>query len=352
APVFVFNGQGRPGAWLELRGNRFSGGAREAVALSGCNSFLWENRFNNFRHPESPAKQSAVVSISGSPGGAWPSAVLARNRLGQADIALRLAGRVSLAAHNNRFSDCAAGVAEFIGVPGGGKNDWTNNLFEGCAALFLPGADGDVTHSLFAQTPFRPGDGNIEAPATAATGLGRLGGDIGPDGGRLLLGGVPVSPTPNRDEALAVWGPGLSHFRFRLDGGKFGEPKPLSEPLVFSVAAEGQHTLEVLGRDAAGEWMASPHVRTWIVSGEASPLLISEVVAVGADWVEIRNRSRFSVNLSGMSLSDDPGDPAKFVFPNGAELGPGGRRVVSTVNQEAPGWSLGFSLADGGESVA
>ena len=352
APVFVFDGQGRPGAWLELRGNRFSGGAREAVELSGCNSFLWENRFHNFRHPESPTKQSAVVSISGTPGGAWPSAVLARNRLGQADIALRLAGRVSLAAHNNRFSDCAAAVAEFVGVPGGGKNDWTNNLFEGCAALFLPGADGDVTHSLFAQTPFRPGDGNIEAPATAATGLGRLGGDIGPGGGRLLLGGVPVSPTPNRDEALAVWGPGLSHFRFRLDGGKFGEPKPLSEPLVFSVAAEGQHTLEVLGRDAAGEWMASPHVMTWIVSGEASPLLISEVVAVGADWVEIRNRSRFSVNLSGMSLSDDPGDPAKFVFPDGAELGPGGRRVVSAVNQEAPGWSLGFSLADGGESVA
>ncbi|SVB32246.1 uncharacterized protein METZ01_LOCUS185100, partial [marine metagenome] len=88
APVFVFDGQGQLGAWLELRGNRFSGGAREALKLSGCNSFLWENQFQNFRHPESPAKRTATVSISGSPVGAWPIAVLARNRLGQADTAL------------------------------------------------------------------------------------------------------------------------------------------------------------------------------------------------------------------------------------------------------------------------
>ncbi len=351
APVFVFDGQGQLGAWFELRGNRFSGGAREALELSGCNSFLWENRFQNFRHTESPAKRTAVVSINGISAGAWPSAVLAHNRLGQADVALRLTGRVSLAAHNNRFSNCAVRIAEFVGVPDAGENVWTNNLFDRCAALFHPGAVGDVTHGLFAQTPFRPGDGNIEATPAAAAGMGLFGGDIGPGGGRLLLAGAPVSPTPNRDEALTVWGPGLTHYRFRLDGGEFGTPKPIAEPLILSVAAEGQHTLEVIGRDAAGEWMSLPHVMTWVVSGEASPLLISEVMAVGGDWVEIRNRSRFSVNLSGMSLTDDPDSPAKFVFPEGAELEAGGLLVVAAENREAPGWSLGFSLGDSGESV-
>ena len=352
APGFVFDGQGHLGAWLELRGNRFSGGAREAVALSGCNSFLWENRFDNFHHPESPAKRSAMVSISGTADGAWPSAVLARNRLGQADVALHLSGRVSLAAHGNRFSDCAVRVAEFESVPDGGQNEWTNNLFERCAALFTPGEIGDVTHSLFAQTPFQPGDGNLEAPATAASGMGRLGGGIGPEGERLLLGGMPVSPTPNRDGAVTVWGPGLSHYRFRLDGGEFSEPRPIAEPLMLAVTADGQHTLEVLGRDVAGEWMATPLVVEWIVSDDASPLLISEVKAVDGDWVEIHNRSRFSVNLSGMSLTDDADMPAKFVFPEGTELGPNERLIATGGNRVTPGLNLGFSLADEGESIA
>ena len=351
APVFVFDGQGQLGAWLELRGNRFWGGPREAVELSGCNSFLWENRFQNFRHPESPAKRTATVSISGTSAGAWTSAVLARNQLGQTDVAVRLVDRVSLEAHNNRFSECAISVAEFIEFPDDSRNGWVNNLFDRCTALFLPDTTGDVTHGLFAQTPFQPGEGNIEAIPAAAAGMGLLGGDIGPVGRRLLLAGAPVSPTPNRDKAITVWGPGLSHYRHRVDGSEFGAPKPIAEPLLLSIAAEGQHTLEIIGRDAAGEWMSLPHVMTWEVSGEASPLLISEVMAVGGDWVEIRNRSHFSVNLSGMSLTDDPDSPAKFVFPEGAELDAGELLVVAAENREAPGWSLGFSLGDSGESV-
>jgi len=352
APLFAFDGQGQLAAWLELRGNRFSGGAREAIALSRCNSFLWENRFHNFRHPESPAKHSTIVSINGTRDGAWSKAVLARNQLGQADVALRLSGRVSLVAHNNQFSDCAVYVAEFIGMPDDSKNEWTNNLFERCTALFPPGWTDEVTHSLFAHTPFRPGAGNIEVPAVTANGMGRLGGGVGPEGKRLVLGGAPVSPTPNRNTALTIWGPGLSHYRFRLDGGNFGEPKPIAEPVILAVKTEGQHTLEFLGRDAAGEWTPSPHTLSWFVSDEASPLLISEVKAVDGDWVEIHNRSQFSVNLSGMSLTDDPDTPAKFVFLDGAELGPSERIVVTGGDRETPGLSLGFSLADDGESVA
>ncbi len=352
APVFAFDGQGRLAAWLDLRGNRFSGGAREAVDLSGCNSYLSENQFHNFRHPESTAKQTAAVSISGTPSGASTSAVLARNRLDQVDIALRLAGRVSLTAHNNRFSDCAVRVAEFIDFPDHRKNEWTNNLFDRCATLFLPNATGDVFHCLFTQTPFRVGEGNIEAIPAAAAGMGLFGGDIGPGGRRLLLDGGQVSPTPNRKVVFTVWGPGLTYYQSRLDDGVLSEPKPITEPLILAITEEGRHTLDVIGQDAAGTWMPSPHVTTWTVSDDASPLLISEVMAVGDDWVEIRNRSRFSVNLSGMSLTDDLDSPAKFVFPDDVELAAGGRLIVAAENREDPGWSLGFALADGGESVA
>ena len=352
APLFAFDGQGQLNAWLELRGNRFSGGIQEAVALSDCNSFLWENMFHNFRHPESPANRSATVSIKGTADDIWPSAVLARNRLGQTDVALRLSGRVSLAAHSNRFSDCTVYVAEFDNMPGNGKNEWTNNLFERCTDLFPPGSKGKVTHSLFVQMPFLPGDGNIKGPAIATNAIGRLGSDIGPQGERLLLGGAPVSPTPNRNIKLTVWGPGLSHYRFRLNGEDFGKPKPIADPLIINITTEGQHTLEVLGRDDAGKWTSSPHTLSWTVSDDATPLLISEVKAVEGDWVEILNRSRFIVNLSGMSLTDNADAPIKFVFPDGTELGPDERIVVTEGDRKTPGLSLNFSLADGGESVA
>ena len=130
------------------------------------------------------------------------------------DVAIRLVGRVSLQAENNLFSECKISVAEFIDYPDAGKNVWTNNLFDRCTALFLPGAAGDVTHGLFAQTPFRPGYGNINASPAAAAGMGLFGSEIGPGGERLLLAGAPVSPTPRQNEAFPIWGPGLSHYRY------------------------------------------------------------------------------------------------------------------------------------------
>jgi len=56
-------------------------------------------------------------------------------------------------------------------------------------------------------------------------------------------------------------------------------------------------------------------------------VIISEFVAVNqtglvdedgdfSDWIEIYNRSNQAVNLSGWSLSDDPTDPIKWMFPD------------------------------------
>ena len=42
-----------------------------------------------------------------------------------------------------------------------------------------------------------------------------------------------------------------------------------------------------------------------------------------SDWVEVMNTSTGSVDLVGMSLSDDPSDARKWVFPSGTLLGGG-----------------------------
>jgi len=45
--------------------------------------------------------------------------------------------------------------------------------------------------------------------------------------------------------------------------------------------------------------------------------------ADASDWIELWNYGVVTVNLGGFSLTDDPDDPAKWVFPS-TNLAPGG----------------------------
>ena len=82
-------------------------------------------------------------------------------------------------------------------------------------------------------------------------------------------------------------------------------------------------------------------------------LFINEVLAdnrslsIGGsfpDMVELRNTGASVVNLEGMSLSDDPAVPARYVFPVGASIGSGDRFVINSD-------TLGFGLDADGDSV-
>ena len=46
------------------------------------------------------------------------------------------------------------------------------------------------------------------------------------------------------------------------------------------------------------------------------------------DWIELHNQSGQAVDLSGYGLSDNPGNPAKWVFPDGITLESGEYLVV------------------------
>ncbi len=62
------------------------------------------------------------------------------------------------------------------------------------------------------------------------------------------------------------------------------------------------------------------------------------------DWIEFHNRSAQSVDISGWGVSDDLGNPLRWVFPASTVLAPDAYLVVDEV-------VLGFSLSSSGELI-
>lgn len=161
-----------------------------------------------------------------------------------------------------------------------------------------------------------------------------------------ILGG-PMGTTDQTSATFTIGGPGILSYKWRLNGGAWsaeetigtGGPFPRTvgalcvrqEALVFNGLAPGVHTLEVLGRDMAGNWQdndpartvigapqAGPTVRTWTVNTTAPLIRINEVLANSAtlaDQVELHNFGNVPITLTGWSLTDDALVPAKFPLP-------------------------------------
>src|ERR1017187_7265207 len=74
-----------------------------------------------------------------------------------------------------------------------------------------------------------------------------------------------------------------------------------------------------------------------------------------SDWIELQNTSITNVNLVNWALSDNPGNPGKWVFP-ATNIPAGGFMVVfaSGKNRRVPGAPLhaNFKLSAAGESLA
>ena len=161
-----------------------------------------------------------------------------------------------------------------------------------------------------------------------------------------ILGG-PIGTTDQTSATFTIGGPGILSYKWRLNGGAWsaeevigtGGPFPRTvgvlcvrqEALVFNSLTPGVHTLEVLGRDMAGNWQdadpartvigaaqAAPTVRTWTVDTVAPLVRINEVLANSAtltDQIELHNFGNVPVTLTGWSLTDDALVPAKFPLP-------------------------------------
>ncbi|MCX5645394.1 MAG: lamin tail domain-containing protein [Phycisphaerae bacterium] len=139
---------------------------------------------------------------------------------------------------------------------------------------------------------------------------------------------------------------------------------PAGTVLRYYVQAMAGDNVGALAFDPPG---AEHDVYTHIVTyphGASSSIVINELMAKNQstiadpqgqydDWIELKNVSGQTVDLSGMCLSDNPRNPLKWQFPEGTLLGPGEYLLVWADEDggDEPGLHANFKLSSSGETI-
>ena len=168
------------------------------------------------------------------------------------------------------------------------------------------------------------------------------------------IGGGPIHGSSRAEATFVIGGPGIFAYRWRLDDGDWSPPIPIAPgefprdgPIVRTATLElheltgGDHRLEVLGQDFAGNWQpeGAATVRQWVVDPQWSDVVLNEIRAVGEDAVELLNRAE-RIDLSGWKLAENEDDPDAYLFPAETLLEPDSFLIVSQVTLNRDGDAL------------
>lgn len=111
--------------------------------------------------------------------------------------------------------------------------------------------------------------------------------------------------------------------------------------------------LTLLLLHAAAVLTANPRISEFMASNDG---IIADADGDFPDWIEIHNPEPVTLDLMGYSLTDDPEEPRKWVFPSGSVVRGGGYLVVfaSGKNRSSPGAELhtNFEINAGGEYLS
>lgn len=206
------------------------------------------------------------------------------------------------------------------------------------------------------------GDSSL-LPGSPADGIGFGGMDIGGAvPAAAWIDGAPAALTGQRNASIEVGGPGLVAYRFRVNGAAWSEPTTQSQPILLEELADGTYQLDVIGQNVAGIWQdeSSPTSIEWVVDTSRNHLFINEILASNdsverfggtPDLIELYNDGETEIDLSGMTITDDLGLPAKFVIPDGTSIASRGYLTLLATDTEGEGIRVGFRLSADGEGV-
>ncbi|HWB03374.1 MAG TPA: Ig-like domain-containing protein [Verrucomicrobiales bacterium] len=400
--LIEFTGGQRPNAILQVLDNTFLAASDDALDLDGTDAHIEGNVFLNV-HQTTAGTDTAAAIAGGADSGNTSELTIVRNLFWNCDHAVLATNGNFYTVVNNTIvninntgsaAGSSAGAFKFnepgrAGVTGALGMLIDGNIVVDSAQVFENAAN--ATGSITANRNMLPaaiaapvtGTANLTSSPmlTATTGItaaniyqmyalqsGSPAWCTGPnflDRGGLVpagasISGEPIAVQPSQSVVLTISGPGITEYRYSLDGGAFGAATPVATPVTLTGLTAGTHSIRAVGRNSAGVWQADAAATqslTWTVSATAQPVVISEILAdnvnawpVGAlrpDFIELRNLSGTVINLSGWSISDDPMTaevPAKYIFPGGTVIPANGYLLLNAD-------TLGFNLSSEGDEV-
>jgi hypothetical protein len=362
--IIDFSRARRPGPILEVWSNLFTGGTDDVLDLDGCDAHVEGNLFLNVTNgdPTAPGTSSAISF--GEDDDYGPHVVAARNWFFNVDhvVLCKEGGYITLE-HNTaiRVGIAAVNFSEPLrGVRPGRGARLEGNIIWNCPLNFENRTPGNGTvevradRNVFSAPDLDAiGTGNLRidpllvgtnvttpddiprllrlAAGSPLKGTGRAGLDPGaaihPG---VAIGGIPPGSTWQTRLTAVVYGPGITGYRWRLDGGPWSDALSIDQTLVLTDLPAGPHRIEAIGRDSAGHWSLPEQASSleWTVDPAASRLRLSELlvlpnpgeegfVEVCNDGPEPLDPAEWCIELEGDVLS-------RRVLP-GAVIAPGAR---------------------------
>lgn len=375
----------------QFTNNVFLGGGDDALDLDGTHAFVAGNTFMNF-HRNFPATDGESYAVtSGYDGSNTSNHMIVRNLFIDCDNAALVKDRSWINFQNNTVVNCQVGVnfreplettvdpgmggylagnifyntpdpvsAYYINDPTWGTSDVTieySIIPDGIPAQFLGSGNIINADALFVDAE---SDYQLKADS-AAIGTGVNGIDMGsqvPAG--ASISGQQNMMTPRTYITFTIAGPGLTHYKWRLDSGSWSVEQTVDTPISLSGLSQSSHTLEVIGKNYAGLWQdpADATIKNWAVDTSWRILQISEVLAANTsiaregtypDMIELYYDGANSIDLGGYRITDNNDLPGKFIFAAGTIMNPGDYLFLYADSNTLPaGIHTGFRLdADG-----
>jgi hypothetical protein len=384
--VVDFTGGNRPGPIFQILNNIFLGGNDDGIDLDGTDAHVEGNFFTNFHRNGSRSTTSNAIA-TGDNSGNQTEVTVARNIFYDNDHHILLKEDTFLTAQNNLFLKSVHASIQMTevggtSVDGPGKGAFLDgNIFWDTPLVFrhldqladpnlltlmrsiVPASALSLGTDLIAEDPgiADPENGDFSLlPGSPAFGTGPNGLDMGRAvAAGASISGIHITPSPSQIMTVDVDGPGITDYKFRLDGGPESAEFAVGIPLELQGLIPGTHRIDVVGKNSAGVWQADVDATnaTWGVNPAHSRLVISEVFLdnVAAfdhegtfpSVIELHNWSATDTNLEQFSLATSF-DGSRFEFPVNSIIGAGQTvSIYANADESTSGHHLGFELVEG-----
>jgi len=118
----------------------------------------------------------------------------------------------------------------------------------------------------------------------------------------LSLLSTPSVVTNNQSINIQVSGATVVVYKYKIDSGDYSSPILPAVNIASSSMAEGNHTVSVLGRDQAGNWMTSPVTYSWTIDLTDPAFTVDTGVDVGPVKTDTINITVTDTNIDTSKL--------------------------------------------------